>query len=162
MGKHRKLPSKEQLDRENTVFKLRAAGMNWTMIGEQVGYADHTGAIAAYRRAMQRYQEPARDEARTAEIDRIDRLQMAAWQKAMKGDLDAIRTVLKCIDARCRIMGIYEAVKIDQTITLWEGGDTIDKAIKELTELLSANDNNSQGAITMGEDTSSSEPTTTD
>ena len=162
MGKHRKLPDIAQLERENEVMKLRAGGMNWTAIAQRVGYKDHTGAIAAYRRAMNRFQEVPREEARATELDRIDRLQLAAWPAAMRGDLDAIRTALKCIHERCKITGIYEATKHEIDITTWDGGDSIDRAVRDLANLLAANAQNSAGESPMDRETSEAESTTTE
>ena len=48
------VPEPEQIDRELKVLELRRAGLTWQRIAEETGYANHTGAYAAYKRAMKR------------------------------------------------------------------------------------------------------------
>ena len=86
MPTHNAVPEPEQLDRELKVLELRRAGLTWQRIAEQVGYADHSGAYLAYKRALKRVLQQPAEELRQAEIDRLDRLQLAAWPKAMQGD----------------------------------------------------------------------------
>lgn len=45
------------------------------------------------------------------EIERLDRLQMSVWRSAAEGDLESIQTVLKIIDLRAKISGIYAKQK---------------------------------------------------
>ena len=77
------VPSPELVDKEVRVLELRRMGFTWSRIAEQVGYADHTGAYAAYKRAIKRTQQQPADELREQELDRIDRLQLALWPNAI-------------------------------------------------------------------------------
>jgi hypothetical protein len=154
------VPSPELVDKEVKVLELRRAGLTWQRIAEETGYADHTGAYAAYKRAIKRTMQQPADELREAELDRIDRLQLALWPKAMKGDNASINTIVRLMERRARLLGLDTPIKIQQDITTWTGDDSIDRAVRDLAALLTANDENSSGASDVGEHQGESEPIT--
>jgi hypothetical protein len=155
------VPSPGLVDREIKVLDLRRAGLTWQRIAEEVGYADHTGAYAAYKRAIKRTMQQPADELRTQELDRIDRLQLAIWQNAMKGDTRAILTIVRLMERRAKLTGLDMPIKIEQDVTTWTGGDTIDRAVRDLAALLTRNDATSTGESAMAEHISESESVTT-
>jgi hypothetical protein len=150
----------ELIDKEIKVLELRRAGLTWTRIAEEVGYADHTGAYAAYKRAIKRTQQQPADELRTQELDRIDRLQLAIWPNAMKGDTRAILTIIRLMERRAKLTGLDMPIKIEQDITTWDGGDSIDRAVRDLAALLTSHDAISTGESAMAEHIGESEPVT--
>jgi hypothetical protein len=156
------VPSPELVDKEVKVLELRRAGFTWQRIAEQTGYADHTGAYAAYKRAIRRTQQQPADELREQEIDRIDRLQLAIWEDAMGGDTKAVLTIVRLMEMRAKLLGLDMPIKIEQEITTWTGGDSIDRAVRDLAALLTANDADSTGESAMAVVISESEPITTD
>ena len=155
------VPSPELVDREIKVLELRRAGLTWQRIAEQVGYADHTGAYAAYKRAIKRTQQQPADELREAEIDRLDRLQLAVWPKAMNGDNTSITTILRIMERRAKLLGLDMPVKIAQDVTVWEGGESIDRAVRDLAELLRQNAAIGSGESAMAGDPGEAESITT-
>lgn len=156
------VPIDEVLRKEKKVLEYRRAGMTFPVIAERVGYASHAGARAAYWRAMKRtLQEPA-DEIRQTEIDRLDRLQLAMWPKAMQGDSTAVATILRIMERRAKLLGLDMPVKIEQDVTVWEGGESIDRAVRDLAELLRTNATNSSGAGAMAGDSGETESITAD
>lgn len=162
MPTHNAVPEPEQLDRELKVLELRRAGLTWQRIAVQVGYADHSGAYLAYKRALKRVLQQPAEELRQAEIDRLDRLQLAAWPKAMQGDNSAIATVLRIMERRAKLLGLDMPVKIAQDVTVWDGGDSIDRAVRELAELLRENSADSAVESPMAGDTGEIKSATTD
>ena len=134
------VPSPELVDKEIKVLELRRAGLTWQRIAEEVGYADHTGAYAAYKRAIKRTMQQPADELRDAELDRIDRLQLAAWPKAMKGDERSILVIVRLMERRAKLLGLDAPTRIQQDVTTWTGDESIDRAVKDLAALLTAND----------------------
>lgn len=161
MPTHNAVPEPEQLDRELKVLELRRAGLTWQRIAEQVGYADHSGAYLAYKRALKRTLQQPADELRQQEIDRIDRLQLAAWPRAMQGDTQSINTIVRLMERRARLLGLDMPVKIAQDVTVWEGGESIDRAVRDLAELLRQNAAGSPGESAMAGDTGEIESATT-
>jgi hypothetical protein len=155
------VPSPELVDKEIRVLELRRVGLTWQRIADEVGYADHTGAYAAYKRAIKRTMQQPADELREQELDRIDRLQVAIWPNAMKGDTRAILTIIRLMERRAKLTGLDMPIKIEQDITTWTGGDTIDRAVKDLAALLTRNDATGSGESAMAEHISETEPITT-
>ncbi len=162
MPTHNAVPEPEQLDRELKVLELRRAGLTWQRIAVQVGYADHSGAYLAYKRALKRVLQQPAEELRQAEIDRLDRLQLAAWPKAMQGDNSAIATVLRIMERRAKLLGLDMPVKIAQDVTVWDGGESIDRAVRDLAELLRQNSADSSVESPMAGDTGEIESVTAD
>lgn len=154
-------PPPELVDREIQVLELRRAGWTWTRIAEQVGYADHTGAYAAYKRAIKRVMEQPVEELRTQELDRLDRLQVAAWQAAVKGDTKAILTILRIMERRAKLIGLDKPIKIEQEVTTWDGNESIDRAVRELAQLLTAHNGDSGSESPMAIEAGESESTAT-
>lgn len=154
------VPSPELVDREVKVLELRRAGLTWQRIAEEVGYADHTGAYAAYKRAIKRTQQQPADELREQELDRIDRLQLALWPKAMKGDNASVNTIVRLMERRARLLGLDTPIKIQQDVVNWDGNESIDRAVRDLAALLTANDAISISESSMAIEASEVEPTT--
>ena len=155
------IPSPELVDKEIKVLELRRVGLTWVRIAEEVGYADHTGAYAAYKRAIKRTMQQPADELREQELDRIDRLQVAVWPAAMKGDTRAVLTIVRLMERRAKLTGLDMPIKIEQDVTTWTGGDTIDRAVRDLAALLTRDDATSTGASAMAEHISETQPVTT-
>lgn len=155
------VPSPELVDKEIKVLELRRVGLTWTRIAEEVGYADHTGAYAAYKRAIKRTMQQPADELREQELDRIDRLQVAVWPAAMKGDTRAVLTIVRLMERRAKLTGLDMPIKIEQDVTTWTGGDSIDRAVRDLAALLTSHDATGTGESAMAEYISESEPVTT-
>lgn len=155
------VPSPELVDKEVRVLELRRMGFTWARIAEQVGYADHTGAYAAYKRAIKRTQQQPADELREQELDRIDRLQLALWPNAMKGNAQAVSTIIRLMERRSKLLGLDMPIKIEQEVTTWNGEDSIDRAVRDLATLLRANATTSASESAMAGDTSASDTITT-
>jgi len=154
------IPAPELIDKEVKVLELRRVGLTWQRVAEEVGYSDHTGAMAAYKRAMKRTQQQPADELRFQELDRIDRLQVALWPAAMKGDTRAISTIIRLMERRAKLLGLDMPIKIEQDITTWTGGDLIDRAVRDLAALLTSNNANGTGEGAMAEYLSEAESIT--
>ena len=152
------IPAPELIDKEIKVLELRRAGLPWQRIAEPTGYADHTGAYAAYKRAIKRTMQQPADELREQELDRVDRFQLAAWPNAMKGDTKSIMTIVKLMERRARLLGLDTPIKIEQEITNWDGNDSIDRAVKDLAALFIANNATGTSESAMAEFVSESEP----
>lgn len=100
-----RVPSAEVIARENHALELRRAGASYTAIGEQLGL-DRSNAYKIVKRAIGRvHQEPA-TEIRQLEADRLDRLQLSQWQRALGGDGRALDRVLRIMERRAKLLGL--------------------------------------------------------
>ena len=160
MSQNSKVPDPELVDREIKVLELRRAGLTWQRISEETGYADASGAYLAYKRAIKRTMQQPADELREQELDRIDRLQLALWPKAMKGDNASVNTIVRLMERRARLLGLDTPIKIQQDVVNWDGNESIDRAVRELAALLTANDAISVSESSMAIEASEVEPVT--
>lgn len=106
MTRGRAVPTSELIEKELRALELRRAGVTYDVIATELGFANKGGAYKAVQRALKRtLQEPA-DELIVLEVDRLDRLQRAVWQAAMRGDLGAVTKALQIAERRARLLGL--------------------------------------------------------
>jgi hypothetical protein len=110
-----------QAEKEAKIIELRRTGATWELIAKAVGYANASGAYKAYQKALNRIIEPKIEELRATEIDRLDRLQFAIWERAKDGEIKAIDAVLRILDRRTRILGLDAPSKIQAEIVTYDG-----------------------------------------
>jgi hypothetical protein len=92
--------------RQAEALKLRLIGAGYAEIAQQRGYASPEGAWKAVRAGLKRtLQEPA-DQVRRLEVDRLDSLLAAVWQKAIAGDGEAIDRALRIMKRRAELLGL--------------------------------------------------------
>jgi len=114
--------------READALNLRLAGATYDAIAKQIGLASPGAAQKAFERSLERL-APVKDreEARALEAARLDRMQIAHWQKAVSGDPGATETVLRIMARRARLLGLDAPVDVNLNLFL--------KLIAELREL---------------------------
>lgn len=161
MSNKNALPEPEQLDKENKVLELRRLGLTWSEIADQTGYATHVGAMKAYKRVMDRYQKEPREDLQTIEVERLNKIQSVFMEKAfVDSDVRSAAIALKAIEIRTKLLGLNEPTRIQQDITTWDGDESIDRAVKDLAALLTANDEVRPSESSMADSSGQIEPTT--
>ncbi|MER5302291.1 hypothetical protein ABT039_22915 [Streptomyces lasiicapitis] len=140
--------------RRSQAIALRLAGMDYQTIAERLDYADRGAASKDVHRALETNLEAESAAAATLrelEVQRLDRMQAAAWAKAAKGDLKAIETVLKVIDRRARLLGLDRPARTE--ITGADGGPLQVEAVDvaELERLITMTDGTAPGVDSAGE-----------
>lgn len=106
-------------ERELQAVELRKAGFNYRQIGELLGVS-HVAAGKAVKRALKTYSEQtkeATDDFRQLELERLDELNLAFWPKAVAGDIQAAKLILRVVEQRSRLLGLEAPrplVAIDQ------------------------------------------------
>lgn len=97
-------------DKDLRALNLRRAGVSIPKITEELSFRTRASCEKAIARAMAAQGLTTDPIAvRMAELDRLDRLQLAVWAKATGGNLDAVDRVLRLAEMRLRIAGIAEA-----------------------------------------------------
>ena len=122
--------------KELKVLELRRAGFTFQRIAEEVGYATPSGAQRALERIMTRNVPQAPDEFRWQELDRLDRMQVALWPRAMKGDDRAIGTIVKLMERRAKLVGIDAPQRIQAEVVNYDGTRDIDGDIERIVNLI--------------------------
>jgi hypothetical protein len=124
------------LAKEAKVLDLRRAGFTFQRIAEEVGYNQASGAQRAYNRIMARHIPQAPEEHRQQELDRLDRMQVALWPRAMKGDDKAINTIIRLMERRARLVGIDAPTRIQAEVVNYDGNRDIDGDIERIVNLI--------------------------
>ena len=130
------LPEEQLLAKELKVLDLRRAGFTFQRIAEETGYRQPSGAQRAYKRIMDRTKPQAVEEHRWQELDRLDRMQVALWPRAMKGDDKAINTIVRLMERRARLVGIDAPTKIQAEVVNYDGNRDIDGDIERIVNIL--------------------------
>lgn len=140
----RKAPDAELIERERKVLDLRLLGLSWDAIAQASGYASRGAAWNAYQRALTRtLQEPA-DEVRQQELERLNRILTPQMRAALSGDTSAATTVLRIMDMRARLLGLYAPTKMQAEVTQYQGGGDIDAEVARLARLLAVEGGSSE------------------
>jgi hypothetical protein len=101
-------------ERRKKAIAMRLAGADWDAIADKLGYASRGAAHTDVTRAMEKAAAEATRDAdvlRQIELERINRLQVAYWPKAIAGDTDAAKVVQWCIDRRAKLTGLDAPIK---------------------------------------------------
>jgi len=90
------------------VLELRRAGATFDQIAATVGLASRGAAYKAHARALKATGGPEmdRERAREQDVDRLDRMLVVVWPRAMKGDLDAMREARQILRQRAGLLGL--------------------------------------------------------
>lgn len=110
---------------------LHMAGVTFERIAEQLGYANRGNAWRSVHRLLDRQEAEGADQLRAVEGARLDRLLVAIWPTAIKGDLKAQAECRRNRESYRRLFGLDAPVKIDARIS-----DATDSAIAELAAQL--------------------------
>lgn len=108
-------------DKQRQALELRKRGMSYADIAGQVGYRSASGAHQAVQRALQKTIHEAAADLREIEVERLDALQDAVWDRAMEGDKDAVDRVLRVMERRAKLLGLDSPMATDIT----SGGQTL-------------------------------------
>lgn len=92
--------------RRAAVLELRKGGATFEEIGRRLGYANRSGAYQAFQKALRDIPKAAAEEMRAVEQERLDAMHTAIWERALRGDAQAIDTVLGIMQARARLFGL--------------------------------------------------------
>ena len=140
----------EREAKEARVLDLRRAGFTFQRIAEEVGYATPSGAQRALERIMSRNIPQAPEQFRWQELDRLDRMQVALWPRAMKGDDRAIGTIVRLMERRARLVGIDAPTKIQAEVVNYDGNRDIDGDIERIVNLIRGVDSGEPLALESG------------
>jgi cyanate lyase len=80
--------------------------MTYDQIAAELGYANRGTVYHVVSEALKAQTAEAVGELRSLEVERLDNLQLAVWQKAMDGDVPSASAVVRVIMARCRLLGL--------------------------------------------------------
>jgi len=103
----------ERAARERDAIELRRAGHSFESIAAELGFANRGAAYKAVQRGLSRWMREADEDLRTMELARTD-LMISRLQPLVDRDppdLAAVQTLLRVMDYRARICGLYAPAK---------------------------------------------------
>ena len=92
--------------RHRRALDLRKAGLSYEQIAHRLDYRTTRGAYGAVMAALQRSALEPADEVRMLEMERLNRLLLAVWPKAIEGEERAIDRALKIMEQRAKLLGL--------------------------------------------------------
>lgn len=93
-------------DKRRMALELRKAGASYQQISDQLGLGGKSNAHRAVKRAILDIPMDAAREVLAMELERLDALLLAVWQKAKGGDLNAVDRVLRIQERRTAYLGL--------------------------------------------------------
>jgi hypothetical protein len=111
-----------QAEERRRMAQLRAAGATFRELGQEFGL-DPTTVRDHIIRLLDEVSSAGTTELRTLEGERLDRLQRAIWADAIAGNVGKIDRVLKIMDQRARLFGLYAPVQVDATLSAVQEAD---------------------------------------
>jgi hypothetical protein len=92
--------------RRARAVELRTAGLTYDQIATDLGYSSRGTVYRIVSQALRAQTAQAVGELRSLEVERLDRLQLVVWQRAMDGHIPSVHEAARCIMARCRLLGL--------------------------------------------------------
>lgn len=106
----------EAREKARQALELRKAGLSYEAIAARVGWSAKSTAYHAIGKALDAItREPAK-RVRSLELERLDALLLALWQKARGGDAGAIDRILKIMERRAKLLGLDAPQRVEQTL----------------------------------------------
>ena len=105
----------EAVRKQRQALELRMAGRTWQEIADNLGYANHTGAIAAVRTALQSTLQPPADHFRALTFERLTKVLQVHWPLMLQADPVSTRLCLQVIGDIRQLMGLDSATKLEHT-----------------------------------------------
>lgn len=125
----------EMRRRDARVYELRIQGNTFEQIASEVGYSGPSGAWQAHQRIKSEWIFESIEEARQLELMRLDELQVAVWNRAIKGDLPAAHCVLKIMDRRAKLLGLDKPEKVE--VNKWDiNAEDLDAEVERIVNII--------------------------
>ena len=120
--------------KEQRAYELRLSGKTFKEIAKELKYADASGAYHAYQRAREVVSLENLGEWRLLELERLNVIQSALWDKAMEGNIPTINALLRVFDLRAKLIGLYSPEK--HQIAYEEPDYDLKESVKDITEMI--------------------------
>ena len=123
-------------EKDMQALELRAQGATYAQIAAALGDTNKKIAWDRVLRAYKTLAPAAGEDAREAELARLQMLEDAMWPAAMKGDVRSAEGVLRVIQTRCVLLGIREPARVQIDVDVERH---VDEAWAKTQELIRAN-----------------------
>jgi hypothetical protein len=121
--------------KEQRAYELRLSGKTFKEIAKELKYSDASGAYQAYQRAREVVSLENLGEWRLLELERLNAVQNALWDKTLEGHIPSINALLRVFDLRAKLIGLYAPEKIQVQNPEYDG-DELNQAVKDIKEMI--------------------------
>jgi len=129
----------DTFEREIKVWQYRVAGATFQQIADKLDYANESGARAAFKRYVNRTKdETLANEIRDLHKERLEVALLAIWPAVERGDLEAIKVMLKILERDAKMFGIDTPVKTEVEVTTYDGiylRESTERLIDQIREI---------------------------
>lgn len=123
----------ERAERALKALKMRTMRVSYDRIAQECGYATRGAAHQAVQRELAKIPREAAKELRTMELEALDVAAAALRRKVERGDEWAIDRMLKIMDMRAKLTGLYEVQAdngvADVRVVLQQWFTSVEKAV---------------------------------
>lgn len=119
------------------IIDRRIRGETFDAIAAAVGLGSKQAVHALYTRALREIQDDratTTEAARSFELERLDRIEAAAWVRVDNDDPRALDVLIRISDRRARLLGLDAPAKVDLSM------DAVDREIARLKAELAEGD----------------------
>lgn len=116
-------------ERKRLAMGMRKRGCTWVEIAEECGYSSARTAAAEVNKLITEIPQENANNLRKIEIERLDQLLNAMWDKAMKGDGWAVDRCVKIMERKAKLTGIDAPIVTKVEVVPEE---TLDRQIAQL------------------------------
>ena len=120
--------------KEQRADELRLSGKTFKEIAKELKYADASGAYQAYQRAREVVSLDNLGEWRLLELERLNVIQSALWEKAMEGHIPTINALLRVFDLRAKLIGLYSPEK--HQVAYEEPDYDLKESVRDMSEMI--------------------------
>ncbi len=97
--------------RRARAIELISQGLPYEQVADELGYANKGTVHRLVHQALARETSRAAQQLQRVEAARLDALQVAIWDQATSGDVNAARAATRILLARCRLLGLLDQPK---------------------------------------------------
>ncbi|CAB4194596.1 hypothetical protein UFOVP1264_51 [uncultured Caudovirales phage] len=122
-------------------YEMRKSGKSWYQIAENLKITERNAAeqvANAISTAAAFVDEGTKQYLLAMEVERLDDLQQAVWQDAIGGDIKAVETALRIIQARAKVLGLENVTTstvTNNTIVVAGTSEEYVSALRRVVEL---------------------------
>jgi hypothetical protein len=104
------------IQRYADAVRLKVGGATYEEIATALGFANRSAALKAVQRGLaDSLVDAGSGRLRTIELERLERLHLSRWDKAIEGDDNAYGLVLRTMRQRAELMGLNAPVKLQHS-----------------------------------------------
>ena len=92
-------------------LQLVSEGLTYQRVADELGYANKGTVHHLVQQELGAQLVESMDELRQTEVARLDALQVVLWDRAMSGDLQAVKVIAGIIMARCRVLALLSTTR---------------------------------------------------